>query len=130
MEDVMERVRRIAERGAEAGVEFPDFFTSAPSLAHLNPPDEVVAGRRVRVQVWREPKGWRVDVFGEAKPFKEALKARGYRFGPTGRREKKFVFDAYESNPIGAFEAAAEEAIEVSEITSGPASTPQLGPGS
>jgi hypothetical protein len=51
-------------------------------------------------------------------------------FGLTGRREKKFSFDAYEHDPIGAFEAAVEEAIELSEIANNLASALQLkGPG-
>jgi len=54
-----------------------------------------------------------------------------YWFGLTGRWKKKFAFDAYEHDPIGAFEAAMEEAIEVSKIANSPTSTPWLkGPGS
>jgi hypothetical protein len=115
--EMMERIRQIAERGAAAGVAFPDFYTSAPSLADLNNvADTVAAGRKVRVQVWRETKGWRVEVFGETRPVKDVLKVRGYRFGPTARWEKKFAFADYSNDPVATFEAAVEEAIAVSEI--------------
>jgi hypothetical protein len=112
---MFEKIQSIAERGAQVGVAFPDFYTAAPSLADLNNlADEVAADRKVRVQVWREPRAWRVEVFGETRPVKDVLKARGYRFGPTGRWEKKF---AITEDAVAAFEAAVEEAITVSEIT-------------
>jgi hypothetical protein len=114
---MMEKIRAIAERGARAGVAFPDFYTAAPSLAGLNNvADEAAAGRKVHVQVWREPRAWRVEVFGETRPVKDVLKARGYRFGPTARWEKKFAFADYSNDPVATFEAAVEEAIAVSEI--------------
>jgi hypothetical protein len=43
--------------GTRRGGGGPGFFTSVPSLAHLNPLDRAVASSKVRVQVWREPKG-------------------------------------------------------------------------